>query len=422
MIETGAFVSSQSDALPLLDSSQSAALADEDSGPPVGEKSSTPGVFHGWRVGVTTCAIIAGVVFTVNLAVTIWAATKFGIQNGVGTIQDGSCDKSRSLSLWLHIAINALSTLLLSASNYTMQCLSSPTRDEVDKAHAQGIRLDIGVPSMRNLRLISRNRIILWWLLALSGIPLHFLYNSAVFSTLFVQEYSVYAVSASLLDQSPSSWPSLNMSDEHFNLQHLQSASNWDRLDNQDCIESYSQRIMSDRADVLTVTNGSNVFQRIADTYDISGYCFNCTSPYAWICYDYQDDRNNRVKGMNYSAIWCDPGTMFEKNQVIDWTVSGEVNGTENHPVQYCLSQPVQPRCKLQFSLIILAIVISCNFTKSLCMFGVSILSSLPLMWNPRAAFHRAQIKPSHPFFRSKFEMLTLVWFRHSGIKEHSRW
>ena len=159
-------MSAQSDTLPLLHSSQFVALVDEDSSPPSGEKSSTPGVFHGWRVGVSVCAFVAGVVFTVNVAVAFWAATKFGVQKGFGTIQEGSCAETRSLSLWLHIAINALSTLLLGASNYTMQCLSSPTRDEVDKAHMRGIRLDIGVPSMRNLRLISRGRIILRWLLA----------------------------------------------------------------------------------------------------------------------------------------------------------------------------------------------------------------------------------------------------------------
>ena len=377
----------------MLHSSQAAVLADEESSPPVSKKTATPGVFHGWRVGVFICAVIAGLVFTVNVAVTIWAATKFGVQKGIGTIQDGSCAEARSLSLWLHVAINALSTLLLSASNYTMQCLSSPTRDEVDKAHKQGIRLDIGVPSIRNLRLISWNRIILWWLLALSGIPLHFLYNSAIFSTLFVQDYSVYAISASLLDKNSSSWPLLDQSPSsfpgldvpegnppHFSLKHLQNVTNWDVLENQDCIESYSQRIMSDRADVVTVTNGSNVFQSIADTYNISGYCFNCTSPYAWICYDYQDDRNNRVKRMNYSAIWCDPSTIIERKQAADWTVSSEVNGTENHPVQYCLSQPVHPRCKLQFSLLILTIVISCNLVKSLCMFGVGIFSNFHLI------------------------------------------
>lgn len=63
---------------------------------------------------------------------------------------------TRNLSLWLHLVINALSTLLLSATNYAMQCLSSPTRKEVDKPHRHYIWLDIGVLSVRSLRRISR--------------------------------------------------------------------------------------------------------------------------------------------------------------------------------------------------------------------------------------------------------------------------
>ena len=120
-------MSAQSDNLSLLHSSQFVALVDEDSSPPGGEKPSTPGVLYGWRVGVSVCAFVAGVVFTVNVVVTTWKATEFGVQKGFGTIQAGSCAETRALSLWLHIAINALSTLLLGASNYTIQCLSSPT-------------------------------------------------------------------------------------------------------------------------------------------------------------------------------------------------------------------------------------------------------------------------------------------------------
>jgi hypothetical protein len=73
------------------------------------------------------------------------------------------------------LLINALSTILLSASNYTMQCLSAPTRSEVDDAHSTGKWLDIGVPSVRNLGRIARKRVILWWLLGASSLPLHLL-------------------------------------------------------------------------------------------------------------------------------------------------------------------------------------------------------------------------------------------------------
>lgn len=102
--------------------------------------------------------------------------------------------QQKNVGFWLHLIINILSTLLLGASNYSMQCLSSPTRSEIDKAHRQKLWLDIGVPSVRNLRRISASRIALWWLLAASSIPLHLLYNSAVFSSLYSREYKVFVV------------------------------------------------------------------------------------------------------------------------------------------------------------------------------------------------------------------------------------
>jgi len=37
-------------------------------------------------------------------------------------------------------------------------------------------------------------------------------------------------------------------------------------------------------------------------------------------------------------------------------------------PVQYCLSQTVEDRCRLQFALPILVVVFCCNFVKLLCM------------------------------------------------------
>lgn len=56
-----------------------------------------------------------------------------------------------------------------------MQLLVSPTRREVNKAHNKGRWLDIGVPSIRNLRSISPIRVVIWVVLGLSSLPLHFL-------------------------------------------------------------------------------------------------------------------------------------------------------------------------------------------------------------------------------------------------------
>lgn len=111
--------------------------------------------------------------FLINVGLTIWATSKYGVHLGLGSIYEGSCAKTKKMSLLIHLGINALATVLLSGSNYCMQCLAAPTRAEVDKAHARRLWVDIGVPSIRNLRRISWGRVILWCCIGLSSAPLH---------------------------------------------------------------------------------------------------------------------------------------------------------------------------------------------------------------------------------------------------------
>ena len=92
---------------------------------------------NSWRAGVSTGATIAMVVLLINISMTVWGSRRLDTLDGIGTIYQGSCTKSKSLTLWIHLVINILGTLLLGASNYAMQCLSSPTREDVDKAHAK---------------------------------------------------------------------------------------------------------------------------------------------------------------------------------------------------------------------------------------------------------------------------------------------
>jgi hypothetical protein len=129
--------------------------------------------FSGWRFGVLNFAFWALAVFLVNLIVTIWGSITHKATDGV--LSEGDCERIKTLNSGVHILINVLSTIMLSGSNYCMQCLSAPTRVEVDKAHAARKWLDIGVPSFRNLRHIGRRRLILWLLLGTSSIPLHLL-------------------------------------------------------------------------------------------------------------------------------------------------------------------------------------------------------------------------------------------------------
>jgi hypothetical protein len=110
---------------------------------------------QGWRFGAMNCAVSATVIFLINRIVTIWGSTK---PSSAGVLYQGDCEKVRRMNTGLHFLINLLSAVLLSSSNYCMQCLSAPTRSEVDRAHAQSVWLDIGIPSVRNLRHISWKR------------------------------------------------------------------------------------------------------------------------------------------------------------------------------------------------------------------------------------------------------------------------
>ncbi|MCJ1263924.1 hypothetical protein MMC22_003794, partial [Lobaria immixta] len=221
------------------------------------------------------CALSTGFVFFVNLSLIIWASTK-GSKGGIATIQEGDCNETKRLDLWLHLGINFLSTLLLGASNYTMQCLSAPTRDEIRNAHRQQITMDIGIPSVRNLRRISWRRISLWWLIALSSIPLHFMYNSAVFSTLSTHPYTAAVVSHNFLTEAPF----INISDNAFSVnaylldsevllaytyvdvQRLTALRDnqpaLQKLSNDACLKAYRRELVPDRLDVLVVSSAKN--------------------------------------------------------------------------------------------------------------------------------------------------------------------
>lgn len=129
----------------------------------------------GWRMGAVISACTAGGVFLINLFFFIIAMATVGQNDGIGTLYKGDCNKVKRMDTVIHLILNLLGVAVLGASNYTTQCLSSPTRDEIDKAHARRKALDIGLPSAYNLRFMSWTKIVLWSFLMLSTLPLHLL-------------------------------------------------------------------------------------------------------------------------------------------------------------------------------------------------------------------------------------------------------
>jgi hypothetical protein len=227
--------------------------------------------FSSWKVGVVTAASMTSIVLLVNTVLTVWASSRYGLEKGIGTAYEGSCDTVSAWSFWLHILINGLSSMLLGASNYTMQCITAPTRTECDRAHESGDWLDVGVPSIGNLFKIRWQRRFMWALLALSSTPIHLLYNSAVFKTLDDNRYQHLLAGSKFLGSNPT-LPSGNTPNDPYNdyrdilrdtalkihEAYRSDPASFKNLSSKSCIETYATYYLSGHGDVILIADDTD--------------------------------------------------------------------------------------------------------------------------------------------------------------------
>lgn len=166
----------------------------------------------------------------------------------------------------------------------------------------------------------------------------------------------MFAVSPNLIDGSTHNWstPVRGVDIDNsssYTLENFRYASNWERLENKACIEAYWQTFMSAHGDLLAVSSNVNATVLVTAIANI----------YPAILSDWQD----RWIGEDYPLQAIPPDEF--KNEVLQHAASWVV-GPDFYHVQYCLSEPKEERCRVQFSMIILGIVIFCNLIKVLCM------------------------------------------------------
>lgn len=222
---------------------------------------------RGWRFGVLLASAMASLVLVVNCVAAITIHTKYGTHDGVSTAFEGDCHIANQWSLGLHVAINALSSLLLSASNYTMQVLNAPTRSECDKAHGRGDWLDIGITSLRNITRITWPRRVLWMLLGLSSVPIHLFYNSAAFKTIDSHAYVVVIAPPLYLESVALPPPQINESEYYSSASSLHDseslrqayhsrALDFANLTTTECISAYGVDFVTAHSDLIAVVAG----------------------------------------------------------------------------------------------------------------------------------------------------------------------
>ena len=227
--------------------------------------------FTGWRFGATIAMVGALLTLVANVGIGIYG-TKHrtpGLTNGSILVDlfHGDCKKAASINTYAHLLINVVSTLLLSGSNYCMQCLVAPTRADVNAAHAKMKWLDIGVPSIRNLKHLSGSRRTLWALLVTSSLPLHLMFNSVFFNSIATNDYNVifatedYTTGANFSTangfntayfQPPSYKENLT------NVQRQVQAGKFERLEKIDCIRSYAVDLVTDRRSLVVISSNTS--------------------------------------------------------------------------------------------------------------------------------------------------------------------
>lgn len=402
--------------------------------------SSGSNAFHGWRLGALLSGILVAICLCLNIAATAALRANYPPnEDGLGVILGHDCGKVRSIDSRFHYAINVIATVLVSASNYNMQCLTAPTRKDVDTAHRRRKWLDIGVHSMRNLPHIARPKVIFWLALALSSLPLHLLWNSAVFMTTMFNDYSGLVVSPEFLDGNISIGLDCaqDAMDEYRKVDEssyvtcwlrnmaLQTPRNMSHVEPKDCMSRYGNGLEGGTFSLLAVTK-KDTNPKQSDTFPPPQ---NATSPVLsyfhpldypqkvqeWCskrCKLWGDDDNSQaycwdpdwdkstipfaciehmVNGTGWQpdpipqvTYWmCALDTIFYDHCSVSEAQKNATNWTilpEYYEIDYCLTTEADHECQLKYSPLILYIALACNVLKIGSILGCLLLSREPIL------------------------------------------
>jgi hypothetical protein len=139
------------------------------------------------------------------------------------------------------------------------------------------------------------------------------------------------------------------MYDYFDNIQTL--APSWERLENKDCIQAYSNMFVSGRRNVVLVSSTKNANNNSVLDYNSAEIGHNSDlDGNWWICsLDGNDGGNQNCNARKYLA-----SASF-------WTVF-------DYPIEYCYSQKTEDVCSVRFSMDIMLIVVGFNALKVVLM------------------------------------------------------
>ncbi|KAL4779057.1 hypothetical protein BJX76DRAFT_365635 [Aspergillus varians] len=339
-----------------------------------------------WKRTLYLGTIWACTILILNLVLVIWASTRRS-PDGASVLYAGDCGRTKQISSGVHILINMLSTGMLGTSHFAMQSLSAPTREDVDRAHAESRWLDIGVPSIRNLLSIPRMRRWLWLGLVASSVPLHLFYNSTVYSTISVNSYNVFVGNSSFTSLEPSdittvyddtsvyddtyrsTWDTNGVVSSSEMMVESAHANNLTRLTPQDCITAYATPWQSKHGSVALISsafNGSTSAIHLVMPQLAPRPADSQQDPFGWIC---------------QGAPVTDRRCQSDLEQVKQKADSAEGWVVDGYKVDYCLVEKTPEKCTLEYSLPLAIVVIATNLVKiGMILLTIFILRANPLL------------------------------------------
>ncbi|ATZ52000.1 hypothetical protein BCIN_07g05340 [Botrytis cinerea B05.10] len=382
-----------------------------------------------WKSRCSIAAVLMGVVLAVYVVFIIWASQKSTDNVSIRTIVEGSCSTVNATNFGLHVLINVLGMAVSIASACALYFLSSPTRNEIDEAHAKGNSFDIGVLSFRNLKSFKKK--VLFGLLIISSLPIHFLANSAVFESKLEVNYDVVVVSPEFLAQSsvdclqdvaatcteidghprscethPLNFTTSQESSDLCNtstvLHESANQNKLQRLNTTECLTAYStaSNPTSNYGNLLVVTQKQPLFTNntILLAFHHMSYS-SVLSGHGWTC-----GPDDPLPGQNT----CDIPNLILNADI--WTLgplmlptttnSTSLASYERWDIDHCLVEtlPVQPMCRLQCSRLIILCIIIALAVKFICILVVATTMTKPVL---------STVKDAVTSFHDRTDMVT---------------
>jgi hypothetical protein len=377
----------------------------------------------GWRYTALVLAMLVAVLTVFLTSILFVSLHRLG--NGWAAIMDnsaffvGSCEISSRLNTFLHFLINMVSSGILASSNFFMQVLCAPTRDDINKAHRKRYPLEIGVQSWKNLWRIPIVNVLMWLAFAGSSVPFHIVFNSCVVESktstnaVLVQAtesflnhgpYDEFGVGALLRSNKPAYWKG---GWESYYPSHLirltlddmaPRVSEWEKLDLENCVKWYDDvnAVLTAHRHVIMILEDNNDASLREWTVSVrrnpeemmpfnTTYLNSIWRIYGlWRTDKLQTARANDIRAGGYGentlitkADWANSFKAFMDLDPITGILKMD-NRTFLEPYQtmrvsYCMSEPYPARCKLEISNILLLVVCSAVFLKSiLCSLTIS--------------------------------------------------